>query len=54
MILWIEFIDGTKKEIDVCDICDGKQCLKYIILYGPDKGEYNVPYCQIKAYKIVR
>lgn len=54
MILWIEFIDGSKREINADDVCEGKQCLKYIILYGSDKGEYNVPFCQIKTYKIVR
>lgn len=54
MIIWIEFTDGTKKEIDVDDYWMGERYLKYTIRYGPDKGEYVVPYCQIKTYKIVR
>lgn len=54
MTIWIEFIDGNKKEINVDDVREGKQCLQYIILYGPYKGEYNVPFCQIKMYRIMR
>lgn len=53
MILWIEFIDGSKKEINCDDVCEGKQCLKYTIRYGADSGEYSVPLCQIKTYKVV-
>ena len=54
MILWIEFADGSEKEINVEDVYEGRQCLKYTIRYGTDSGEYSVPYCQIKTYKIVR
>lgn len=54
MIIFIEFVDGSKREINVDDYCPGERCLKYIIKYGPDRGEYAVPYCQIKTYKIVR
>ncbi len=54
MILFIEFIDGSKREINIDDYWQGEQYLKYIIKYGPDRGEYVVPYCQIKTYKIVR
>lgn len=54
MIIWIEFIDGSEKEINVDDYWQGERYLKYTIRYGPDRGEYVVPYCQIKTYKIVR
>jgi hypothetical protein len=54
VILWIEFIDGSEKEIHVDDVYEGKQCLKYMILYGATSGEYSVPYSQIKTYKITR
>lgn len=54
MILFIEFIDGSEKKINVDDYRQGEGYLKYIIKYGPDRGEYVVPYCQIKTYKIVR
>jgi hypothetical protein len=54
MILWIEFTDGSEKEIHVDDVYEGKQCLKYMIRYGADSGEYSVPYSQIKTYKITR
>ena len=54
MIVFIEFVDGSKKEINVDDVCEGKQCLKYVIRYGPNEGEYSIPFCQIKTYKFVR
>lgn len=54
LILCIEFIDESTKVINVDDVCEGKQCLKYTIRYGADSGEYSVPFCQIKTYKIVR
>ena len=54
LIIWIEFIDGSEKEINVDDYWQGERYLKYTIRYGPDRGEYVVPYCQIKTYKIVR
>lgn len=54
MTLIIEFTDGSVKEVYADDITHGKQCLNYPIRYGPDRGEYNIPYCQIKIYKIVR
>lgn len=54
LIIWVEFVDGVKKEIYADDVCEGKQRLKYIISSGLFKGEYNIPLCQIRTYKIER
>lgn len=54
MILWVEFVDGIRKEIHADDVREREYCLTYIILSGLFKGEYNIPLCQIRTYKIER
>lgn len=54
MTLRIEFTDGSVKVVYADDACEGRQCLKYVIRCGPDEGEYSIPLCQIRTFKIVR
>lgn len=54
MILWIEYLDGVKKDIPCDDICVGEQCLKYTVSHGIYRGEYQIPLCTLRIFKIIK
>lgn len=54
MVLTIEYIDGNVEMVYADNVTEGESCLRYYIRFGVDSGTYNIPYSQIKRWKIER
>ena len=52
MKLTIEYADNRTEQLFVDDVQEGKQCLKYFIRFGTNSGTYNIPFMQIKRWKV--